>query len=487
MNVDDGIACKSSRLWVLFFVGLLFNFMARGLILLPTFNTDDIFRIVNADVPEYYKVFLSQGRFTESLLYFVLNFAHRSPIDLYVPATISYFVLSSLIAALFLDRVAGSRRGYVIPAIGAGLIATAPMGTTLMTIKSSLLVQSLGLAGVLIFAWTLFHRPNSRYSMPITLLCTVLALSSYQLFLALLAMAALFAAVSPTGEFLANRPYLENLRGFIGGCVIYGGGFILYPMVSGTPSVAAGRGGMIHFSDFPGRLVMLIENLTTTYGTLDPLTAGAYFFLSVTCLLLAVICVRNRWRAVAFGFTILIACSILSIAPLLVLTTIWIDPRMTFAGTYALASVIVFWGVWGVPPAKVALSIVGSILVICGIAVSTRIEIDQGTLNRLDAMVANKIVSGIEAREVSGGIDEVILHNAPWSYPAVNTSAFMDRNLSALAVNFAAQNVFVLAANFTKPVTTSRNDGFCVSQSLWPSPESIVVINRTAHVCFGAD
>ncbi len=481
----------NSRIYVLFSGALAFVIVSKILILFPSLQTDDIARLLD-DTPYFY---FQQSRFAEAALSAILAQSGNAMIDIYAGAALLYFVLLCALVVLVIDRLSPPGVHVAMPLLAAGLIVTSPFSTTLLMFRSAIPAQVLGLTGVILFIRPILFPASPRRNLATSAFGVVLALSSYQPYISLLAVVLAFCLTSGiAGGTVCRRLGLrEGVMAFLLGALAYGVLMVLVPRVVGTPPAAAMRGGLIGPEELIPRIRMLIDSLMIPYGADDPMTRGGYLCFVGLCLFCAALVqaarIRNQPKCfvatrLAMGAGILLVCSVTAVAPLLLFKTVWIDSRTQFAGAFAVAFTVIYWGATAPRPMQVALAVLMTGVILFGSAASNRMVIDQIALNRLDFRTATEIARRADDQAGGHHAGRLVLHDPPYSYDIIERSSLRDRNKSALSAPWSAPAVFSLVTGKLRRVEIRRDDGFCTAWPRWPAADAVRILGDSAHVCF---
>ncbi len=202
-------------------------------------------------------------------------------------------------------------------------------------------------------------------------------------------------------------------------------------------SVAA-RGGFIAFADLFARFKFALFNLHRPFGGAEP-TMGRGLLMLVSGWFVCVVGLA-LFRSIRSG---LIVCAFLAVTalaaliPPLLLATVSLPARAIFPGITAFGVGVLLLGVLLNPFLRVILAGTGGVLGFLVCVASFSILQDQLRLNRWDMSRLQLIAHDVLRLNDGARPDVLVFVGRPWSHGLILGSAGNDRNLSALAIEWA--------------------------------------------------
>ena len=127
------------------------------------------------------------------------------------------------------------------------------------------------------------------------------------------------------------------------------------------------------------------------------------------------------------------------------------------------------------------------VMLLAFIFLSNQILSDQQRINQWDRMMANRIISRLEAHPGFGEIKFVHVNGGPWGFPAKLKTLEGDLNLSAFYTDWSKVNLLTEVSGYAfQPATGSKvvaGEKYCKNRAPWPDVGSITIEGDLAIIC----
>lgn len=476
-----------------FGIALAFTLLAKGLALVPGYAFDDY---AGAYIDQELNFYLSQGRFTQALLQWVLTHAHLSTTDIaWVSTSLCLLALAGI--ASFVATHATRKQiplGYIAAPIG--ILCAYPYFTEYFTFRQAAYNEAFYLIFTLAHLQAFARLDPSRSPLDrenrgaffASVAWLLLAMGGNQITLGMSA-SIIYAIVLCTeafeqSDFPTRRRMLSRaLLSPVVALVCY---LILYKILKmAAPQNVDPRGNLVALSAVPERLTDLWHLCGKIFLQGEPTVSGlAKGFLAVGALAPFIVAMRKspgRLLYWAVGFVGLI---LLAMLPLAVSGVWWPVPRALSGlgfvfGPMAAALLVIA----EVRKPVIALPwICASLLLAFSSAAMLQ---QQQRLNRWDLNRAQLIVHDIQLRYGVTPTMPVALAGASYTYPRTLSTSDGDLNASAFVKPWSLEGLFSEASGdlFEIEKTTDDAQRMCVGRPHWPDHDAIFDADGHIFVC----
>ena len=465
--------------------------MSKGLALVPALGLDDYVAIHQDRNVTFY---LWQGRFTQALIQVLLTNLGVSPTAIAWPVIFLFFAFAAWAITLGVIYVANNRGStFGLAAIGA-IMASHPYLTEYFTFRESLVTQGSAFA-LIAFIFNIYLRtpPDdkldrfSSYAL-IILLMVFLAGAQQTAFIVLgyFILAGLMVRIMERrGNFVVTRNdrVYDLLVLYLVSAFFY---VILYGLIRGlTDAPMDQRSSVIPMGGIPERIgqVGLLTKKLLFSGEPTLSLAVKFYSFGVFLFLLIFVAFSNVKKAVLITITAILfyfgGIFLVSISGVW-----WPVPRAVYAIGFALGVLLILAFV-NSPKKIIRLFPYAGFLAAVGMSFhSSALLYDQIRLNRWDSWVASEIANQLLRIDIDGNA-QIVLVGAPWGHPIGLKTIDGDLNVSALAVPWAANHLFMETTGRKWNIGSVASSPVCDGVHLWPNKESIVMENSKVYVCLG--
>lgn len=476
-----------------FGIALAFTLLAKGLALVPGYAFDDY---AGAYIDQGLNFYLSQGRFTQALLQWVLTHAHLSTTDIaWVTTSLCMLALAGI--ASFVATHATRKQmplGYIAAPIG--ILCAYPYFTEYFTFRQAAYNEAFYLIFTLAHLRAFADMDHSRSPLDkanrgaflASVAWLLLAMGGNQITLGMSA-SIIYSIVLCTEEFeradfaARFRMLCWALLSPIVALVCY---LVLYKILKmAAPQNVDPRGNMVALSAVPERLADLWHLCRKIFLQGEPTISGlAKGFLAVGTLVPLAAAMRKspgRLLYWVIGFAGLI---LLAMLPLAVSGVWWPVPRSLSGlgfvfGPMAAALLVIA----NVRRPVIALPwICASLLLAFSSAAMLQ---QQQRLNRWDLNRAQLIVHDVQLRYGLTPSMPVALAGASYTYPRSLGTSDGDLNASAFVKPWSLEGLFSEASGDRFEVEKTSDDAqrMCTSRPHWPNHDAIFDADGRIFVC----
>ncbi|WP_454692317.1 hypothetical protein [Achromobacter aloeverae] len=468
------------------FIALL---LSKGLALIPALGLDDYVALHVDRNPQFY---LLQGRFTQALVQIFLTHLGIPPTSITWPVVLLFFGFAAASIAFGLIYVAKSRGNvWALAAIGAA-IAAHPYLTEYFSFRESLITQGLSfalLAGI--FAVTQYYRPiNTAQNVgktAIILVLMILLAGAQQTTFIILGFFILAQIVQDHLDSSLHKSKSTSkqdrlLAIYLVAAVCY---MVIYELIKRLSGGAHDpRSSFVAANELGTRahLVLLLTRklLLSSEPTLSLLVKVTAFLTFLLYLILATI--KRPVSLPILGATAIVLYfgSIFLVA---ISGAWWPVPRALYGFGFAVGILLLLVHMNAESWAPKMFSILVFIAAIGFSFHSSFMLYDQMRLNRWDSWVASSLAT--ELIQLGSTDQRVVLVNAPWEHEVGLKTNDGDLNLSALAVPWAVNHLFMEITGRKWKIDSLRSATECDGINPWPAKEAIRPINGVTYICLG--
>jgi hypothetical protein len=492
-RADASYPLPTSKALFAYLCALLFVLAAKGLALVPGYGFDDYSGTYRDQVLSFY---LSQGRYTQALLQWLLTQTGLSTTDIAWPTTLACLLLLAAVATRITLRIgtADTRLILIVPCLG--IIAAHPYFTEYFTFRQALYNASLYLA----FLWLhlgatarldasrpLLGRDN-RWPLLAAIGWLLLAMGGNQITVAIAASAAYAEALADDCQPLSQwrQQIARLLRALAPSIIAMAAYLLLYKGVKSFFSAETDpRGNLLAFADIPTRLGMLATLVGKLVWRDEPtLSFVAKLFFALALLPLFFAAAIRRPRQTILWCVGVVGLMALALAPIALSAVWWPVPRSLSAvgfvmGAMACALVALSGrkaAIYGVPWLATALLMVLS---------SSAMLHQQLRLNRWDLEKAQGITRDIQIRFGQTPLKHVALGGANYAYPRALTTTDGDLNASAFVHARGLEGLLSeasgdhLIVDEVPDIATNE----CKGHPRWPQAGSLLETPERIYVC----
>ena len=482
---------NKSRFQIIYLVTFFALVLSKGLALVPGMALDD-YSALHQDRNLLF--YLSQGRFVQAGLQVLLTHLGLSPTAIAWPVILLFFCFAALAITFGILYVAKDK-GHVLglAAVGAVMVCH-PYLAEYFSFRESLITQgcSFALMALVFFATSFAQtegpvRAAKRWAFTLLAVVTMVLLAGTQQTAFIILGFFILARCSQEvldKEWSRKSDGTRMLGLYVLSIVAY---VIVYALI--RKSVGAqddSRSSFIAFSDLGARLDLMrvLSKKLLLLGE-PTLSAGVKGYILAIYLLFLVF-VGGRKPA---ALVLIAALSLVFYGGSIFLVSVsgvwWPVPRAVYGLGFAL----------GISLLMVYLNAAGwlsrpfpTLVFIAAIGLSFHSTVmlnDQLRLNRWDAWTASSIAQDLRAAKVKPD-QKVVLVGAGWSHPLRLPTADGDLNLSALAVPWAANHLFMETTGRSWRVDSVANAPECQGVAFWPADGAIKPVGEAVYVCMGS-
>ena len=425
--------------------------LSKGAVVFHGYALDD-YAFVSKNGPTDLSVFFAQGRYISAASIWLFESIGVSISDMYF----SLGILTLFLQAVFVVSVLRFVGVADLPSaalVGAVIVAH-PYLTEIFTFRMALANYGLALAFSIIALEMIVRNATSWKTRTLALLATIAMLFTYQIFLSYFAIAILFALIHGKVEKV-KIPFSPDARDAgrdrsIALAVVSTLSVIIFLSVTWATkalglTAGTGRASLIGFDKIPERVEQILASFVKIYWTAEPVLAGWLKVLVALAILISIATIfwkliTGRGVANSVGGVLFTCFAILLLIPgsfgvIVPFGDWWPVPRVVghislIIGLFFLVADASIKGA-GCGSLKSANFALRFIMLLAFIFLSNQILSDQQRINQWDRMMANRIVSRLEAHPGFGEIKFVHVNGGPWGYPAKLKTLNGDLNLSA--------------------------------------------------------
>ena len=492
-NTTDRLRVECGWSIAPFGIALVFTLLAKGLALVPGYAFDDY---AGAYVDQGLNFYLSQGRYTQALLQWILTYARLSTTDIaWVTTSLCLLALAG-IASFIATHVTRKRVPLAYIAAPIGILCASPYFTEYFTFRQAAYNEAFylifTLAHLQAFArLDLSCTPLSKENRGVFLISVawlLLAMGGHQITLGISA-SIIYAIVLSTEEFkqadfsarirLLSRALLSPFVALV--CYL-----ILYKLLKiAVPQNVDPRGNMIALSAIPERLADLWHLSRKILLQGEPtVSALAKALLAIGALVPFALALFKSSGRLLFWVIGLVGLILLAMLPLAVSGVWWPVPRtlsgLGFVFGPMAASLL---AIAEVRKPVIALPwICASLLLAFNSAAMLQ---QQQRLNRWDLNRAQLIVHDIQLRYGQTPSMPVALTGASYTYPRTLSTSDGDLNASAFVKPWSLEGLFSEASGDRIDVekTTDEAQRMCTGRPHWPDHDAIFDAAGRIFVC----
>lgn len=481
------------RALLVYLAAVTFVFAAKGLALVPGYAFDD-YTGTYADQPLAF--YLSQGRYTQAVLQWLLTQTGLSTTDVAWPTTLACLLILAAIATQITLKIAKPETPFFLILPCLGIICAHPYFTEYFTFRQALYNACFYLA----FTW-LHLRDASRIDSSRSLLDSqnrrplfqsilwlLLAIGGNQITAAIAASAAYATTLTEDQFSIASwkQKTILLLRALAPTVVALAMYLLLYKSIKLLfPTIVDPRGNILALQDIPSRLQALVSLAAKVVWRGEPtLSVAAKLMLAVGLVPLLSAGLLQQREPMLFWCVGLLGLAGLAILPLSLSAVWWPVPRALSAlGFVTGAMAAALLAISGVnKPAYAAPWLIAAVLMALS---STAMLHQQMRLNRWDLNKALLITHDIQVRFGQTPAKHIALSGANFAFPRqltttdgdLNASAFVHfRSLGGLLSEASGDNIIVDDVP-TIAASECRNHGH------WPQGDAILETPERIYVC----
>lgn len=492
-NTMDRIRAEYGWSIAPFGIALAFTLLAKGLALVPGYAFDDY---AGAYVDQGLKFYLSQGRYTQALLQWILTYAHLSTTDIaWVTTSLCLLALAG-IASFVATHVTRQHAPLAYIAAPIGILCAYPYFTEYFTFRQAAYNEAFylifTLAHLQAFARLDLSRTplskENRGAFLVSVAWLLLAMGGHQITLGMSA-SIIYAIVLSTEEF-KHADFSTRLRllcrALLSPAVALVCYLILYKLLKMTaPQNVDPRGNMLPLSAIPERLADLWHLSGKIFLQGEPtVSALAKGLLAIGVLVpFAATLFKSPGRLI-FWTLGLVGLILLAMLPLAVSGVWWPVPRtlsgLGFVFGPMAASLL---AIAEVRRPVVALPwICASLLLAFNSAAMLQ---QQQRLNRWDLSRAQLIVHDIQLRYGKTPLMPIALAGASYTYPRALSTSDGDLNASAFVKPWSLEGLLSEASGDRIEVekTAEEAQRMCADRPHWPDHDAIFDTAGRIFVC----
>jgi glucosyltransferase GtrII-like protein len=497
-----GVGTLVSDYKSVFLVGCLASVVAHGEVIFQPLYSIDSYYAQYISWP--YSAILSQGRFGEVALRWILDVVGYFGLGVAVSAAMVSVALFSAGAILFaLSIFEASQKSGVL--IFVALVVLHPFGTEFFHFDEATLLFAIafftGSAGVYL---ALRGTSVWCHSIAATSLM-VLQLSIYQSFISCISATCIMAMVSKlvSNEIRTVKDILYSaptraLCVTAGSVGVYGLLLLFIRILFGIPvdgrmdlSALLTPAGLL--SKFSSLNVALDSFFWPTAGLLSKFGSILLALLIMSSVGLVLLKTARAGRIIhAVVATVLMCGGVIgSLFPQLAGQIVWLVPRVLWPAIVPVSAILSLG--WICLPVRARPLAVLSLLILCLAFVggSNRIIFDQRRVNLWDVNQANRMIARLEPQSGFTRITTMAMVGGDWRRTAALPTATGDMNISAFSARLAQLGVIQEATGYRFYVPTEEQslaaNEYCRSAETWPAEGSAVVIGSVAVVCLTKD
>lgn len=482
----------AGKVLLAYLAALVFVLAAKGFALIPGYGFDDYSGTYSDQTLSFY---LSQGRYTQATLQWLLTQTGLSTTDIAWPTTLACLLLLAALATRITLNIGRGTTPFVLLVPCLGIIGAHPYFTEYFTFRQALYNASFYLA----FTWLhlgaaarldasgLFSRANRRPLLE-AIGWLLLAMGGNQITVAIAASAAYAQALAEDELILPGwRECCVRLSRALApsafAMVIY---LLIYKGIKTFFSFETDpRGNLIALGDISSRLTDLASLGAKVLWRGEPtLSLAAKLMLALGLLPLLCLAATRRPRKTLFWCAGALGLGALAVVPVALSSVWWPVPRALSALSFvmgAMASALVVLSgrtraIYAMPWFAAALFMVLS---------SSAMLHQQWRLNRWDLNKAQGIAHDIQLRSGQAQSRHVTLSGANYAYPRLLTTMDGDLNASAFA-HFRSLEGLLSEASGEYLIVDSVPDiaaSKCKDQPHWPQAGSLIETPERIYVC----
>ncbi len=455
---------------------------------------DDYHLVSQGNSGKFTSFFLSQGRYTNALLDWMLSASNLNMSNFSVVCLIATVIFSALFYTRSLRPIEIQGRFVLIGA--AALLGAHSYYTEYVTFRQSALPMSVMFASMWMsidFYRKALQSPNIGRNLAIALAFGLIAMGANQLAVCFLSIAVLYVHASnstltingsDTGSGIREL-ILATLAAALAGVVLLGGNLLLSSLARLALGVSAdGRAGILPLSELQVRLDQLAALARILIFKDEPVASG---FAKITALmgLFLLLVPRNisQIRPLLGALYLLAISFCIVLVPVAASTVWWPTPRTLIAFPFALAAISLIAA--RVNQGRNNLPAGGLLLLSAFLfsAHSNSMLLNQQRLNRWDMAQAQEIAFRIAERYPDHGT-KIAVVGASWHHPLAPGIAQGDMNTSALSIGWAVDALFDETTGSPLDVRSAPElAARCEGRLSFPAPDSTQMIDGEVLVC----
>lgn len=492
------------QLVLIIFLAAIFS---KGAVIFHGYSSDD-YVFVSLNAPVDYWIFFSQGRYISAASMWLFESIGVSISDMYF----SLGILTLFLQAIFVVSVLRFVGVADLPsaALVGSVIVAHPYLTEIFTFRMALANYGLALAFSIVALELIVRNATSWKMRTLALVATSAMLFTYQVFLSYFAIAILFTLI--LGEVESNKPpfsidtrdagrdrsialtVVSTLSVMI---------FISVTWATKAVGLTAGqtRANLIGFDKISERMEQILSSFGKFYWAAEPILPGwlkvlisIAIVISITTIFWRLLSGRpasnSAGRVLFTGFAILLLIPG-SFGVIVPLGDWWPVPRIVshisvIIGLFLLVGDSCMRGARcsSLKYTNIALRV---IMLLAFIFLSNQMLSDQQRINQWDRMMANRIVSRLEAHPGFGNIKSVYINGGPWGYPAKLQTVEGDMNHSAFFFKWSKVRILTEVSGYAfQPASGAMvvaGEKYCMNRVPWPDADSITIDGDLAIIC----